>query len=43
MLKDTGIPTMQFYEKTCVRRHRSFREKATKIILPHGVKEECFK
>ena len=37
MLKDTGIPPMQFREKTCVRGHRSPGKKITEIILPHGV------
>lgn len=43
MLKDTGIPPMQFCEKTCVRGHRSLEKNVTEIILPPGVKEECFK
>lgn len=37
MLKDIGIPPMQFREKTCVRGHRSPGKKITEIILPHGV------
>lgn len=34
MLKDTGIPPMQFREKTCVRGHRSFGRKITEINTP---------
>ena len=43
MLQDTRIPPMQFREKTCVRGHRSLEKNVTEIILPPGVKEECFK
>lgn len=35
-LKDTGIPPMQFREKTSVRGHLSLGQKGTEIILPHG-------
>ena len=38
MLKDTGIPPMQFCEKTCVRGHRSLGWKDTEIIRPMGAK-----
>ena len=38
MLKDTGIPPMQFREKTCVREHRSLGKKTVEILLPHGNK-----
>lgn len=34
MLKDTGIPPMQFCEKTCVRGQRSPGKKITEIITP---------
>lgn len=43
MLQDTGIPPMQFREKTCLREQRSLEKNVTEIILPPGVKEECFK
>lgn len=43
MLKDIGIPPMQFCEKTCVSGHRSPGKKITEIILPPmGLKEEYF-
>lgn len=34
MLKDTGIPPMQFREKTCVRGHRSSARKIVEIWIP---------